>query len=183
MIVDVPSLVVSIQIIQFTRNGASSWNSWWNVCWYWSLWSTTGQKLWSRSNNQEYRSLCQQSQWVESSMHSNLISYIYIYIYTFVFFLFARIDFSYQNCIEGKDWCEMWWEVHFKQNISMIVCWWRQIIDKYSQNISMIVCWWRQIIDKYSQTCPVTCIKRSPFSSPVVDNFIWIEPLLRGHLS
>jgi len=43
---------------------------------------------------------------------------------------------------------------------------------------------------KYSQTCPcghlylaATCIKRSPFSCPVIDNFIWIEPLLRGHLS
>ena len=42
----------------------------------------------------------------------------------------------------------------------------------------------------YSQTWPcghlylaVTCIKRSPFSCPVIDNFIWIEPLLRGHLS
>jgi hypothetical protein len=42
----------------------------------------------------------------------------------------------------------------------------------------------------YSKTCPcdhlyqaVTCIKRSPFSCPVIDNFIWIEPLLRGHLS
>ena len=29
----------------------------------------------------------------------------------------------------------------------------------------------------------VTCIKRSPFSWPVIENFIWIEPLLRGHLS
>ena len=29
----------------------------------------------------------------------------------------------------------------------------------------------------------VTSIKQSPFSCPVVDNFIWIEPLLRGHLS
>ena len=29
----------------------------------------------------------------------------------------------------------------------------------------------------------VTCIKRSPFSYPVIENFIWIEPLLRGHLS
>ena len=28
----------------------------------------------------------------------------------------------------------------------------------------------------------VTCIKRSPFSCPVIENFIWIEPLLRGHL-
>ena len=29
----------------------------------------------------------------------------------------------------------------------------------------------------------VTCIKRSPFSSPVIENIIWIEPLLRGHPS
>jgi hypothetical protein len=29
----------------------------------------------------------------------------------------------------------------------------------------------------------VTCIKRSPFSCPVIENFIYIEPLLRGHLS
>ena len=42
----------------------------------------------------------------------------------------------------------------------------------------------------YSQTCPcgnlyqaVTCIERSPFSCPVIENFIWIEPLLKGHLS
>ena len=26
----------------------------------------------------------------------------------------------------------------------------------------------------------VTCIKRSPFSCPVIENFIWIQPLLRG---
>jgi hypothetical protein len=39
-------------------------------------------------------------------------------------------------------------------------------------------------------TCPcghlyqaATYIKRSHFSCPVIDNFIWIEPLLRGHLS
>jgi hypothetical protein len=41
----------------------------------------------------------------------------------------------------------------------------------------------------YLETCTVksahdvTCIKRSPFSSPVIEKFIWIEPLLRGHLS
>ena len=42
----------------------------------------------------------------------------------------------------------------------------------------------------YSQTCPcshiykvVTCIKRSHFSCPFIEDFIWIEPLLRGHLS
>ena len=29
----------------------------------------------------------------------------------------------------------------------------------------------------------VTCIKSSPFSCPVTENFIWIEPLLRGHFS
>ena len=29
----------------------------------------------------------------------------------------------------------------------------------------------------------VTSIKRSPFSYPVIENFILIEPLLRGHLS
>ena len=29
----------------------------------------------------------------------------------------------------------------------------------------------------------VTCIKRSPFNYPVIANFIWIEPILRGHLS
>ena len=29
----------------------------------------------------------------------------------------------------------------------------------------------------------VTCIERSPFSCPVTENFIWNEPLLRGHLS
>jgi hypothetical protein len=28
-----------------------------------------------------------------------------------------------------------------------------------------------------------TCIKRSPFACPVIEHFIWIEPLLRGHLS
>ena len=26
----------------------------------------------------------------------------------------------------------------------------------------------------------VACIKRSPFSCPVIENFIWIEPVLRG---
>jgi hypothetical protein len=29
----------------------------------------------------------------------------------------------------------------------------------------------------------VTCIKMSPFSFPVIENFICIEPLLRGQLS
>ena len=29
----------------------------------------------------------------------------------------------------------------------------------------------------------VTCIKRSPFSCPVIEKFIWIKPLLTGHLS
>jgi hypothetical protein len=29
----------------------------------------------------------------------------------------------------------------------------------------------------------ITSIKQSPFSCPVIENFIWIEPLLRGHLS
>ena len=27
------------------------------------------------------------------------------------------------------------------------------------------------------------CIKRSPFSCPIITFFIWVEPLLRGHLS
>ena len=41
-----------------------------------------------------------------------------------------------------------------------------------------------------SQTCPcnhlylaVTCIEMSPFSCPIIEYFIWIEPLLRSHLS
>jgi hypothetical protein len=29
----------------------------------------------------------------------------------------------------------------------------------------------------------VTCIKRSPFCWPVIEHFIWIEHLLRGHLT
>ena len=29
----------------------------------------------------------------------------------------------------------------------------------------------------------ITCFKRSPYSCPVIENFKWIEPLLRGHLS
>ena len=29
----------------------------------------------------------------------------------------------------------------------------------------------------------VTFIKRTPFNCPVIENFIWIKPLLRGHLS
>jgi hypothetical protein len=28
-----------------------------------------------------------------------------------------------------------------------------------------------------------TSMKQSPFSSPVIENFMWIEPLLRGYLS
>jgi len=37
---------------------------------------------------------------------------------------------------------------------------------------------------KYSQTRHAfTSIKRSPFSCPVIENFIWIEPLFRGYLS
>jgi hypothetical protein len=42
----------------------------------------------------------------------------------------------------------------------------------------------------YSQSCPsshlykaVTCIRRSHFSFAVIENFIWIKPILRGHLS
>jgi hypothetical protein len=41
----------------------------------------------------------------------------------------------------------------------------------------------------YSHTCPcshlysaVICIKMSHFSLAVIENFIWIEPLLRGNL-
>jgi hypothetical protein len=29
----------------------------------------------------------------------------------------------------------------------------------------------------------VTCIKRTHYSFPVIENSIWIEPLLRGHMS
>ena len=29
----------------------------------------------------------------------------------------------------------------------------------------------------------ITCIRRSPFSFAVIENFIWIKPILRGHLS
>ena len=39
------------------------------------------------------------------------------------------------------------------------------------------------IIYTVKHVLAVTCIKRSPFSCPLIDNFIWIEPLLRGHLS
>ena len=42
----------------------------------------------------------------------------------------------------------------------------------------------------YSDSCPcshlysvVACIEWSPFYCPVIEYFIWIEPLLRGHLS
>ena len=33
----------------------------------------------------------------------------------------------------------------------------------------------------HAQLHTVTCIKRSPFSCPVIENFIWIEPFLRDH--
>jgi hypothetical protein len=38
-----------------------------------------------------------------------------------------------------------------------------------------------KIITAVKPAHAVTCIKRSPFSCPVIDNFILIEPLLRGH--
>ena len=40
----------------------------------------------------------------------------------------------------------------------------------------------RQIAYTVKPVHAVTCIKRSSFSCPVVENFIWIEPLSRGHL-
>ena len=40
-----------------------------------------------------------------------------------------------------------------------------------------------KIITAVKPAYAVTSIKRSPFSCPVIDNFILIEPLLRGHLS
>ena len=50
-----------------------------------------------------------------------------------------------------------------------------------------IPCWsksnsWIYFISTVKPAHAVTCIKRSPFSYPVIENFIWIEPLLRGHL-
>jgi hypothetical protein len=45
--------------------------------------------------------------------------------------------------------------------------------------------WFLYVIFHYTveHAHAVTCIKRSPFSCPVIEHFIWIEPLLRGHLS
>ena len=56
---------------------------------------------------------------------------------------------------------------------SLILIWWL-IQEFYIQKNSF----------KYNQTLhTATFIKRSPFSCPVMENFIWIEPLLRGHLT
>jgi hypothetical protein len=38
------------------------------------------------------------------------------------------------------------------------------------------------IISSHGKTYLVTSIKRSPFTCPVIENFIWIELVLRGHL-
>ena len=43
-----------------------------------------------------------------------------------------------------------------------------------------IMCSWRSCL-LYIKA--VACIKRSPFYCPVIENVIWIEPLLRSHLS
>ena len=45
----------------------------------------------------------------------------------------------------------------------------------------MARCTWYNICT-VKPTYAVTCIKKSPFSCPVLENCIWIEPLLRGHL-
>ena len=53
--------------------------------------------------------------------------------------------------------------------------------------IKVLKCYISKI--EYSQTYPcghlywtVTCIKRSYCSCSVIENFIWIEPRIRGHL-
>jgi hypothetical protein len=39
-------------------------------------------------------------------------------------------------------------------------------------------------VHEYSQTCPCSHLYANVmFSSPIIEKFIWIEPLLRGHLS
>jgi hypothetical protein len=43
--------------------------------------------------------------------------------------------------------------------------------------------WKTQNLNTIKPAHAVTCIKRSPFSYPVIENFIWIKPLLRDHLS
>ena len=84
----------------------------------------------------------------------------------------------------------------WSQTVALITWWTIIIIWHCVQNIFYILKWdfftgsnynkiW--IVDhKHSTIKPmhvVTCIKRSPFSCPVIENFIWIEPLLRGLLS
>jgi hypothetical protein len=46
--------------------------------------------------------------------------------------------------------------------------------------ISCAIVFLQLFLPKYSQT--IACIKRSHFSYPVIEQFIWIEPLLRVHL-
>ena len=55
--------------------------------------------------------------------------------------------------------------------------------NKTDTNIANVSLW--NYLETYTvkSAHDVACIKRSPFSSPVIEKFIWIEPLLRGHLS
>ena len=52
-----------------------------------------------------------------------------------------------------------------------------------SANIKLIIYIFQLCIYTVKPAHAVTCIKRSPFSGPVIENFIWIEPLLRCHQS
>ena len=110
-------------------------------------------------------------------------------------FLIARSVFYNVYLFCFSSCCQFLWIVHswlpVRYSITFICfvfhfsrLWnWRNISSKVNRLIHVFI---YQLLGKTRHTCfslhmsPVQCLE---ISWPVIENFIWIEPLLRGHLS
>ena len=97
----------------------------------------------------------------------------------------AILQKIYKKCIKTNDKGQIIWYI----NISIFKIYYSSYWYDSLYLISFFYLYIQYMWKKYSQTCPcghlyyaATCIKWSPFSCPIIENFMWIEPLLGGHL-
>jgi hypothetical protein len=136
--------------------------------------------LWNHGNrslSSQSEFLCPHVSWILSKIPCTHYTYsfpIFSYLTQRVFLLWNRVIIGIWRC------------PHFlldkilKYHVNNSYFHASEIFSPYNQYFKFI-CWGYIYIVKPANA--VTCIKRSSFSCPVIENLIWIEPLLRGHLS
>jgi hypothetical protein len=102
-----------------------------------------------------------------------------IWLYIYIIFLHYLALFNFYRCIPYNLYIMIQSQISASWSVDIIFQT-KQLMDTQNKKMEL-----ESAVGELEvkSVHAVTCIKRSSFSCPVIENFIWNELLLRGHLS